>query len=110
MGDRQRFSEGAQLFLLPPRNNCQPYLWQGCNIYKMWGYFNTTPFYVPKIAVKHHKLFQIGHIEIVKITKFGGVWRLYEHQILFLLPSRLLYFLFRGGTCPHGPYRLIAYG
>ena len=29
--------------------------------------------------------------------------------LLFLLPSRQLYFLVRGGTCPHGPYRLIAY-
>ena len=29
---------------------------------------------------------------------------------LFLLPSRLLCLLVRGGTCPLGPYRLIAYG
>ena len=28
---------------------------------------------------------------------------------LFLLPSRLLCSLVRGGTCPLGPYRLIAY-
>jgi len=35
--------------------------------------------------------------------------RSYEHQILFLLPSRPLFFLVRGGTCPHCPYRLIAY-
>ena len=28
---------------------------------------------------------------------------------LFLLPSRLLCSLARGGTCPLGPYRLIAY-
>ena len=48
-------------------------------------------------------------MELGKITKFRGVWMPYENQILFLLPSRLLYFLIRGGTCPHGPYRLIAY-
>ena len=46
------------------------------------------------------------------LKDFRSCWlklKSYEHQIIFLLPSRPLFFLVRGGTCPHCPYRLIAY-
>jgi len=67
---------------------------------------------------QHHTLLSTqNHCESLKMIldrsyrnrKNHKIWRPYEHQILFLLPSRLLYFLVRGGTCPHCPYRLIAY-
>ena len=73
MGDRQQFSEGGSLFLLPP---------------------------------------SIDYVTLQFVGKTSSFWfkiRSYEHQLLFLLPSRPLFFLVRGGTCPHCPYRLIAY-
>ena len=51
----------------------------GLKIYVKWrgGGFATTPFLTPKITVKNQKknfAFQIGHMEIGIVTKFGGVW------------------------------------
>ena len=61
---------------------------------------------------------------LAKTICFCPFWFLYQEKLLklshmqnhsltlrlFLLPSRLLCSLVRGGTCPLGPYRLIAYG
>ena len=45
-----------------------------------------------------------------KLLKLSCMCNNYLTLRLFLLPSRLLCLLVRGGTCPLGPYRLIAYG
>ena len=45
-----------------------------------------------------------------KLLKLSHMWNHSLTLRLFLLPSRLLCSLIRGGTCPLGPYRLIAYG
>ena len=44
-----------------------------------------------------------------KLLKLSHMWNHSLTLRLFLLPSRLLCSLVRGGTCPLGPYRLIAY-
>ena len=44
-----------------------------------------------------------------KFLKLSHMWNHSLTVRLFLLPSRLLCSLARGGTCPLGPYRLIAY-
>ena len=54
----------------------------------------------------------IDYVTLQFVGKTSSFWfkiRSYEHQLLFLLPSRPLFFLVRGGTCTHCSYRLIAY-
>ena len=104
MGDRQQFSEGGSLFLFPPK---ELYILEDR---QHLGGLPFCPNVQYSLLAKTICFCPFCFLYQEKLVKLSHMWNHSLTLRLFLLPSRLLCSLVRGGTCPLGPYRLIAYG